>query len=85
MSTVASTLSIAGSRTSGAPVRTQNGKKFIKKLQTIAQMSANRMAFMALNISHQLHAVKHCANTLKELEQKFQWMLCFKVEISKYY
>lgn len=27
MSTVASALSIAGSRTSGAPVRTQNGKK----------------------------------------------------------
>lgn len=40
MSTVASALSIAGSRTSGAPVRTQNGLYFIQNLNTIEQMSA---------------------------------------------
>lgn len=40
MSTVASALSIAGSRSSGAPVRTQNGKIFSKKFYFNAQMSA---------------------------------------------
>lgn len=40
MSTVASALSIAGSRSSGAPVRTQNGKNLFNKLQWNEQMSA---------------------------------------------
>lgn len=41
MSTVASALSIAGQRTSGAPVRTQNGNYFIQKFDFPEQMSAN--------------------------------------------
>lgn len=41
MSTVASALSIAGSRTSGAPVRTQNGKRFCENPLILDQMLAN--------------------------------------------
>lgn len=42
MSTVASTLSIAGHRTTGAPVRTQNGKIFSYLLHFNEQMSATK-------------------------------------------
>lgn len=38
MSTVASALSIAGSRSAGAPVRTQNGKNLFKTLIQSDQM-----------------------------------------------
>lgn len=48
MSTVASALSIAGSRSFGAPVRTQNGKKFMNKLQCNEQMSAANFIVHAL-------------------------------------
>lgn len=43
MSTVASALSIAGTRTSGAPVRTQNGEYTIRKMRIkLRQRKANR-------------------------------------------
>lgn len=61
MSTVASALSIAGSRTSGAPVRTQNGKcrKFIKKISKIQYINCTSILAKRMTLSHRTACDDH--------------------------